>query len=117
MTTTTTSNAYTELLAKRDQIDKELKQMLALESSTAISTCRDLIERFNLTPDMLFSSVKAKTKTANAKPEDQENGVPVAKKIVPMKFKDPVTGSLWSGRGKTPLWIKEKDRDQFLIRS
>lgn len=25
---------------------------------------------------------------------------------VPAKYKDPVSGKTWSGRGRTPLWVK-----------
>lgn len=35
---------------------------------------------------------------------------PVAK-----KYRDPETGSTWSGRGKEPLWLRGKDRTKFHI--
>ncbi len=31
------------------------------------------------------------------------------------KYRDPVSGGEWSGRGRAPLWIKDKDKTQFLI--
>jgi DNA-binding protein H-NS len=31
------------------------------------------------------------------------------------KYRDPVTGATWSGRGRAPRWIAGKDRDDFLI--
>lgn len=31
------------------------------------------------------------------------------------RFYDPVTGSTWSGRGKKPRWMKDRDPDDFLI--
>ena len=31
------------------------------------------------------------------------------------KYKDPATKSTWSGRGRTPIWLAGKDKDQFLI--
>ncbi|MBT2792994.1 H-NS histone family protein [Paraburkholderia strydomiana] len=30
------------------------------------------------------------------------------------KYRDPVSGSTWSGRGRAPAWIAGKDRDEFL---
>jgi DNA-binding protein H-NS len=31
------------------------------------------------------------------------------------KFRNPLTGDTWTGRGKPPKWIQNLDRDQFLI--
>lgn len=31
------------------------------------------------------------------------------------RFYDPVTGSTWSGRGKKPRWMKDRNPDDFLI--
>lgn len=37
------------------------------------------------------------------------------KKIVKPKYHNPVTGETWSGRGKAPKWIAEKNKNDFLI--
>ena len=34
---------------------------------------------------------------------------------VAAKFRDPETGKTWSGRGREPVWIKGKDREEFRI--
>ncbi|BBU33407.1 H-NS histone (plasmid) [Burkholderia sp. THE68] len=34
---------------------------------------------------------------------------------VAAKYRDPKTGTTWSGRGREPFWIKGKKRDRFLI--
>uniref|UniRef100_UPI003BEEB627 H-NS histone family protein n=1 Tax=Burkholderia arboris TaxID=488730 RepID=UPI003BEEB627 len=31
------------------------------------------------------------------------------------RFYDPVTGATWSGRGKKPRWMKDREPDDFLI--
>lgn len=31
------------------------------------------------------------------------------------KYRDPVSGSTWSGRGRAPAWIAGKDRNEFLM--
>ena len=33
----------------------------------------------------------------------------------PPKYRDPVSGATWSGRGREPRWIAGKDRNDFLI--
>ncbi|MFM0219236.1 MULTISPECIES: H-NS histone family protein [Paraburkholderia] len=30
------------------------------------------------------------------------------------KYRDPISGSTWSGRGRAPAWIAGKDRNEFL---
>jgi len=37
-------------------------------------------------------------------------------KVAP-KYRDPVSGNTWTGRGKAPKWIEGKDRAPFLIAS
>lgn len=32
-----------------------------------------------------------------------------------IKFHDPETGKTWTGRGKTPNWLKDKDMEQFRV--
>ncbi|CAD6558340.1 hypothetical protein LMG28727_06602 [Paraburkholderia kirstenboschensis] len=31
------------------------------------------------------------------------------------KYRDPVSGSAWSGRGRAPAWTAGKDRNEFLV--
>ncbi|BAN26319.1 H-NS histone family protein [Caballeronia insecticola] len=33
------------------------------------------------------------------------------------KYRDPVSGATWSGRGRVPHWIAGQDRDRFLVDS
>ncbi len=32
------------------------------------------------------------------------------------KFRDPITGATWTGRGRAPAWLQGKDRAQFEIK-
>lgn len=45
-------------------------------------------------------------------------GLPSVQKGVPVetKFHDPVTGKKWSGRGKLPNWLKDKNPEDYRIR-
>ncbi|WP_330996028.1 H-NS family nucleoid-associated regulatory protein [Burkholderia cepacia] len=36
-------------------------------------------------------------------------------KVLPARYRDPASGKEWSGRGNAPLWIRGKDRRQFVI--
>jgi DNA-binding protein H-NS len=34
---------------------------------------------------------------------------------VAAKYRDPLTGASWSGRGRAPKWIEGKSRADFLV--
>lgn len=46
---------------------------------------------------------------------DQTNSKRKGQKMLP-KYSDPVSGKTWSGQGREPAWIKDRDRDQFRIK-
>lgn len=33
-----------------------------------------------------------------------------------VRYRDPESGKVWTGNGRTPSWIKGKDRDKFRVR-
>jgi DNA-binding protein H-NS len=33
------------------------------------------------------------------------------------KYRDPVSGKEWTGRGVAPTWIRDKNRDDYLIKA
>lgn len=35
---------------------------------------------------------------------------------VPMKYRDPVSGQSWTGRGRAPKWLDGKSKEEFLIK-
>ena len=34
---------------------------------------------------------------------------------VPVKYKDPVSGKTWTGRGRAPSWLEGRNKNDFLI--
>jgi DNA-binding protein H-NS len=34
---------------------------------------------------------------------------------VPAKYKNPETGETWTGRGRAPLWLNGKDKQDYVI--
>ena len=99
----TPSSRYLDLLAQKAELDKAIADAQGAESAEAIETCRELIERFNLTPGDLFGKVK---KPHALKGQKRGPAEP--------KYRHPDTGATWTGRGKPPHWLG-KDRDAFLI--
>lgn len=94
---------YKELLAQRQNLDAQIEALRRTESQEAISTVRQLVNEFCLTQSDVFPTGRVKTSASK--------GTTVAP-----KYRDTQTGSTWTGRGKPPLWIANKDRAQFEIK-
>ena len=80
--------SLTELIAQKQAIKNQIAEVVKTERKEAISTVKTLMVQFSITADEL---------TKNVKP---------TKKVAP-KWKDPVSGKEWTGRGRTPLWFNE----------
>lgn len=92
--------SYKELLAQREQLDKQIKEAIAQEKADGIAKAKLIIEQYGLTAADLFSR-KAGAKGASGK--------------VAPKYRNPSTGETWTGRGKAPKWIEGRDRSSYLI--
>jgi DNA-binding protein H-NS len=100
---TTPTSRYLDLLAQKAELDAAIEAAEGEESTKAIETCRELIERFNLTPDALFGKAK------------KQHGLKGKKRAaVAPKYRDPATGVTWTGRGIAPKWLGN-NREAFLI--
>ena len=96
-----TTPSYVDLLKQKQELEQQIENARKRESGDAVAKCRQLIEQFNLTTDDLFPVGRvAKVRTGA---------------IVAPKYRDPATGQTWTGRGKPPKWIADKDREQFAI--
>ena len=71
----------------------------------AVAEVRALIAKYDLTEKDVFPAGRRGARGRRASAGK-----------VPPKYRDPVTGQTWTGRGKAPRWIDGKDRTQFLIR-
>lgn len=92
--------SYQELLAQREQLDRQIKEAIEREKAEGIAKVKALIEQYGLSASDVFSK-RAGVKSAGGK--------------VAAKYKNPTTGETWTGRGKAPKWIDGQDRSRFLI--
>lgn len=90
--------SYAELLAQKKLLDEQIANAKKAESEKALQTVLQLVQEFGFTAQQVFPWTPKKTKQK-----------------VAAKYRDPDTGTTWSGRGKPPQWIAGKDRDPFLI--
>lgn len=93
--------AFQEIIAKKQaveaaakEVDAELAQATALWRQTHIAEVKHLMLTYGIKVSHLKNVSNKPTKNAA------------------VKFKGP-NGEQWSGRGREPLWIKGKDREQF----
>jgi DNA-binding protein H-NS len=93
-------SSYKDLLAQREQLDKQIKEAIAREKIDGITKAKLIIEQYNLSASDLFSRKAGGKSTGN--------------KVAP-KYRNPANGEAWTGRGKAPKWIEGRDRSHFLI--
>jgi DNA-binding protein H-NS len=89
-----------ELLAQREALQQELEQARQQEADRAL---REIVAKMTEYKITLQELMGPKAEVRNVAP------VPNA------KYRDPATGATWSGRGRAPQWIADKNRDDFLI--
>ncbi|PMS22449.1 H-NS histone [Trinickia dabaoshanensis] len=96
-------SSYKELLAQREKLEKQIEEAKAREYAEVLNEIKQKMADYGIT---LAELGGGRGKHAKA-------GRPRAG--VAPKYRDPVSGNTWSGRGKPPRWIAGQDRDQFLI--
>ena len=84
----------TEIEKKIEELKAQADAVKAQEKSQAIDAARAMIVSYGITARDLGLD----------KPVKIRPGPKVGKKIPP-KYRDPVSGATWSGRGKTPKWF------------
>jgi len=88
------------LVAHREEIEKQIAEIRAAEQADALERVRNLIRLHGLQVTDVFER-KAATK-------------PASRKVAP-KYRDPATGSTWAGRGRAPAWFDASCKHFFEI--
>jgi DNA-binding protein H-NS len=97
-------SSYRELLAQREKLEKQIEEAKAREYAEVLNEIKQKMTDYGITLAELGGS-RVKNVKAGTRPRAG----------VAPKYRDPDSGSTWSGRGKPPRWIAGQDRDQFLI--
>jgi DNA-binding protein H-NS len=98
---TSITKSYLELLAQRAQLEADIAAARATERRAALTQIRRIMEEHGITPVELDGMLRGGKRGPRA------SAVP--------KYRDPATGTTWSGRGRTPRWIAGQDREQYRI--
>jgi DNA-binding protein H-NS len=99
------SNETAHLLAEKEALDKQLVAAQEMETRHVLREIVQKMREYNISLNELMGGKPAAQVVTN--PELQSE--PVA------KYRDPVSGSTWSGRGRAPHWIAGKDREAFVV--
>ena len=93
-----------ELIAQKDALEKLIQDTRQTELADAINQVKSLIANFGLTQEDIFGAARGAKKV-------KAEGSKVA-----AKYRDPVSGKEWSGRGLAPKWLQGREKSEFLIK-
>lgn len=91
-----------ELLLQRELLNAQIEQTRQSELAEALTKVHAMIQEYGLTQQDIFPSSDRRISRATSSK-------------VPPKYRNPLTGATWTGRGKPPRWIEGKDRSMYLI--
>ena len=96
------NTTFEALMAQRDELDRQIAELRAIERTTAITDVLALVDRHTLTKDELFGVYGRKSRKA-------------AKATTKAKYRDPVSGDTWDGVGIPKVWLRGRDKKDFRI--
>ncbi len=112
---------YKSLQSQISQLQKKAQKILAAESknkNAAIARVLKLMKKHGVdVADITDRKTAASAGKAPAKPKSTGAA---RRQSVAAKYRDAATGNTWSGRGKTPRWLAEREaegqkREEFKI--
>jgi len=104
--------SYSDLAKLQDEVNAEANAKRTEARATALASIVSMITEFAFVGADINKALGITGKTKKTK------GAATAKGKAEPKYRDPVTGAMWSGRGVSPAWIKgvaKEDRGQYLI--
>lgn len=81
--------SYAELKAQAEELIRQANEVRKQENKEVAAQIREMIREHGITADQLGFAPAGKGSRTKA----------------PAKYRDPMTGKTWSGRGRTPLWL------------
>jgi len=96
-----TTSTYAEIQAQIAELHKQAEAVRLSELAHAKAQITEIMKQYGLSA----ADLGATAKTKNSK----------ARQPVVAKYRDPVSGATWTGRGRAPLWLDGKSKEEFLI--
>lgn len=95
--------SLTGLIQKQKELTTKIETLRKQQKNDALAQIAAIVEEYQITPEEILVAIGKSDKTT------RKRG-----KVAP-KYRDPISGVTWTGRGKAPAWIAGKDRSAFLI--
>ncbi|WP_071658905.1 H-NS family nucleoid-associated regulatory protein [Duganella sp. HH101] len=95
-------STYAEIRAKIAELEQRAKEVRSSELVVAKAQIAEIMKTYGLTLNDLGGSAKSKSAKV--------------RQPVPAKYRNAETGETWTGRGRAPLWLAGKNKDDFLIK-
>jgi DNA-binding protein H-NS len=93
-----------ELIAQKEALEAQIAETRQSELAEAIAQVKSLVEDYGLTVADIFGGSVRRAKSSEKK---------ISK--VAAKYKDPISGKTWSGRGIAPKWLAGKNKEDYAI--
>lgn len=112
-------SSYKEITAQIQKLQAEAEKARKKELREVIADVRQKIEAYGLSLEDLGLSGQVKKRGRPAKAaKTRRSG---AKRSLEPKYRDPDTGTTWTGVGRTPRWLSAleaqgKNREKYLIK-
>ncbi|ATF34196.1 MULTISPECIES: H-NS histone family protein [Burkholderia] len=94
---------YEELKAQLDALNREAEAAKQREISKVLLDIREAVLRYEIRPEQIFPT------WTRLRSPDKRRGP------LPPKYRNPMTGETWSGRGRVPKWMVNKPREEFRL--
>jgi DNA-binding protein H-NS len=112
-------SALPDLIAQRDALNKQIEEVNRAERAGAIAQAKAIIAEHGLKASDLFGSARVSSSESGATKRSGSNkgstsGATSGSKVAP-KYRDPVSGATWTGRGRSPTWLAGRNKNDFLI--
>ena len=95
-----------DLLKQKEELEAKIAEARASELATAINSVKELVAAHGLTAEDIFGAATKRGRKASVVRE---------KTKVAAKYRDPLSGKEWSGRGIAPKWLQGKNKEDYLI--
>lgn len=108
-----------QMLDLKDALDEKLTTLAKAETSAMASRLKRL-QAYLPEDNETAPEPKAAPRTVAKKPAPKPKKKTARRGKAPIKFRDPVSGHTWSGRGRTPVWLRDleadgRSRDEFAV--
>lgn len=121
--------SYNDLRTQLERLQAQLEEVTAKERANAISEIKAKMQNYGIEASELETARKKRVKAAPARARTKKK-IAVAKTasaaakkshkpataMQEVRYRDPISGATWSGRGRPPRWLDGKEREKFAVK-